>query len=59
MKQAGRDKNCPKCGASFRCLGDEDCWCEDYQILQKDFLRITLDYNDCLCPQCLKQYTSD
>jgi len=59
MKIAGKEKKCPKCGASFKCLGEEDCWCESYQILQKDFLRITQDYNDCLCPDCLKEYTSE
>jgi ribosomal protein L34E len=59
MKIAGKNKKCPKCGDSFQCLGDEDCWCESYQILQKDFLRITQAYNDCLCPECLKEYTSE
>ena len=59
IKIASKDKKCPKCGASFACQGEEDCWCESYQILQKDFLRITQAYNDCLCPECLKEYTSD
>jgi hypothetical protein len=40
-------------------MGERDCWCESYQILQKDFLRITRDYGDCLCPDCLKLYTSE
>jgi hypothetical protein len=52
-------KICPRCGNSFRCLGERDCWCESYQILQKDFIRITQDFGDCLCPDCLKRYTSD
>jgi len=59
LKYAGTKKKCPKCGAAFECLGEEDCWCESYQILQKDFLIITQNYNDCLCPTCLKEYTSD
>ncbi len=59
MKIAAQDKTCPRCGAKFKCLGDGDCWCESYPILQKDFLRITQEYSDCLCPECLKEYTSD
>ena len=59
MKMAAINKTCPQCGTSFQCLGEEDCWCESYQILQKDFLRITQSYRDCLCPLCLKEYTSD
>jgi len=59
LKFAGTEKKCPKCGVAFKCLGEEDCWCESYQILQKDFLHITQNYNDCLCPACLKEYTSD
>jgi hypothetical protein len=59
IRVASREKTCPKCGAGFQCLGEDDCWCESYQILQKDFLRITQNYNDCLCPECLKGYTSD
>jgi hypothetical protein len=59
MKPAGTNKQCPKCGKTFPCLGEEDCWCESYQILQKDFLRITQAYSDCLCSDCLKEYTSE
>jgi hypothetical protein len=59
MKTAGNEKKCPRCGATFRCLGDQDCWCESVQILQKDFIRITQSYSDCLCPACLKEYASD
>jgi hypothetical protein len=59
IKIAPKNKTCPKCGAGFECQGEEDCWCESYQILQKDFLRITQTYSDCLCPSCLKEYASD
>jgi hypothetical protein len=59
LKIASQDKTCPKCGATFLCQGEDDCWCENYQILQKDFLRITQEFSDCLCPECLKEYASD
>ncbi len=52
----GELKKCPKCGEFFMCEGDNDCWCEHVQILQKNFLRISQEYNDCLCPKCLDQY---
>ncbi len=59
MKLAHFNKSCPRCGKKFNCTGEEDCWCEGYNILQKDFIRITQDFNDCLCPDCLSEYTSD
>jgi len=46
-------KICPKCGASFSCEGEKDCWCESMQIHKKDMLEITSRFNDCLCPDCL------
>jgi hypothetical protein len=52
-------KTCPKCGTEFKCFGEEDCWCETYQILQKDLIRITQEYSDCLCQDCLGEYASD
>lgn len=59
LRMAPQNKTCPVCGASFQCMGEEDCWCESYQILQKDFLRIAQRYDDCLCPACLKEYTAE
>ena len=52
----GTLKKCPSCGKFFTCHGERDCWCESFQIHQKDFLVITQKYNDCICPECLKQY---
>jgi hypothetical protein len=37
-------------------MGEEDCWCENYRILKKDMLTIMNNYNDCICPSCLKKY---
>lgn len=59
MTKKGKLKKCPKCGNFFTCDGDNDCWCEKVQIHQKDFLRISQEYNDCLCPECLKSYAEE
>ena len=52
----GTLKKCPSCGKFFTCQGEDDCWCESYQIHRKEFLKITQQYTDCICPDCLKQY---
>jgi hypothetical protein len=52
----GKLKKCPSCGNFFTCQGEDDCWCEKYQIPNKEFLRLSQDYNDCICPECLKKY---
>jgi len=49
-------KKCPSCGSLFECKGGEDCWCENYQILNKNYYRLMLDYDNCLCENCLKNY---
>ncbi len=52
----GMTKKCPKCGASFQCFGDADCWCENVQIHKPEMLKIIENFNDCLCPACLAEY---
>ena len=49
-------KTCPRCGASFRCEGDKDCWCESRQIHRALMLQLLEEYTDCICPACLKAY---
>jgi len=49
-------KKCQKCGASFSCEGDKDCWCEKVEINRKEMIEIMETYTDCLCPDCLKQF---
>ncbi|MCF8380126.1 MAG: cysteine-rich CWC family protein [Bacteroidales bacterium] len=50
-------KICPKCKNPFTCSGDSDCWCEDVQIHKKEMLVIMEMYTDCLCPDCLGEYS--
>jgi len=49
-------KKCQKCGATFTCDGDNDCWCEKVDILKKEMIQLMEKYTDCLCPQCLSKY---
>jgi hypothetical protein len=59
MKTEGiKLKGCPKCGAKFKCEG-EDCWCHNYQILNKNVHYIRLTWDDCLCPDCLKEFAEN
>jgi hypothetical protein len=51
-------KKCPKCGNSFPCEGD-DCWCHNYQILNKNIHYIRTTWDDCLCPSCLKEFAEN
>lgn len=52
----GTLKKCPSCGKFFTCLGEDDCWCEAYQIHKSDYLQITETYDDCICQDCLSHY---
>ena len=53
-----KNKACPKCGAAFQCQGD-DCWCHDYQLLNKNIHYIRTTWDDCLCPKCLKEFAEN
>lgn len=53
-----KNKECPKCGTGFKCMG-EDCWCEQYQILPKNLYYIRKTWNNCLCPECLKEFAEN
>jgi hypothetical protein len=55
----GPIKICPACEANFSCEGENDCWCENLQILKKDILLIMNSYTECLCPECLARYTTE
>lgn len=53
-----KDKICPKCNSKFPCMG-EDCWCEHYQILPKNLHYIRKTWDNCLCPECLKEFAEN
>jgi hypothetical protein len=52
----GKLKKCPSCGKFFTCQGEDDCWCESFQIPKKEFLKIAENYTDCICQECLMKY---
>jgi len=49
-------KICPKCGKSFNCEGDKDCWCESVQLHRAAVQEIMESFTDCICEECLKAY---
>lgn len=57
-KRPPEPKNCSKCGASFVCLHDKDCWCMDYIISKENIEKLKSQYANCLCPDCLAAFSS-
>ncbi|MFW5658147.1 MAG: cysteine-rich CWC family protein [Bacteroidota bacterium] len=53
------NKKCPNCGRKFTCTGDDDCWCESVKLNRKEMIQVMMEFNDCLCPGCLKNYESE
>lgn len=50
-------KNCSKCGKAFGCQADSHgCWCEGYTLDAKTLEQLRSQYDNCLCPECLKTY---
>jgi ribosomal protein L34E len=52
-------KSCPKCGKKFECLHTAECWCMDYQISPDKLELLKRTYPDCLCPECLAEYSTN
>jgi ribosomal protein L34E len=50
-------KNCPKCGQSFKCVIKDACWCEKIYVTRENLIKIRRSYLDCLCEKCLKEYS--
>ena len=46
-------KTCPKCGNKFECHSESDCWCEKVQLPQKNMKYVLMNYDGCICPDCL------
>ena len=49
-------KKCPSCGRFFGCQGEDDCWCENYQIHKTGYLRISENFTECICQDCLAEF---
>jgi hypothetical protein len=50
-----KQKVCEKCGVKFDCysLGGP-CWCEEVTLIPQSLANLRAQFNDCLCPTCLK-----
>jgi 7,8-dihydroneopterin aldolase/epimerase/oxygenase len=47
---------CPRCGKSFICYKDENCWCHDLRVHPKTRESIKQEFQGCLCKTCLSFY---
>ncbi|MDH5711846.1 MAG: cysteine-rich CWC family protein [Gammaproteobacteria bacterium] len=52
-----KPKTCPRCNNIFECNADagRHCQCAQVELTQADREYIALQYDDCLCVDCLKQ----
>ena len=50
-------KKCSKCETAFECCNETmGCWCEDLVIDIEILKKLKLEYDNCLCKECLKSY---
>ena len=49
-----RGKRCAACDRPFACSGD-GCWCHAVSLASATRARLSSEYDDCLCPECLQQ----
>ena len=53
-------KKCSKCSKEFECGASVGkCWCMDFYIDPEVLNKLKEDFKDCLCPNCLNEYTSN
>jgi hypothetical protein len=51
------EKSCSKCGVAFSCQNEtRGCWCESIHLSKEVLAELKEDYDNCLCPQCLKAF---
>lgn len=49
-------KVCPRCKREFFCLSNENCFCNHYKLNDKQERFLRVNYQGCLCEQCLKEF---
>jgi len=50
-------KTCSKCGVEFGCQNEiPGCWCEKISLDEEALAKLKLEYDNCLCPVCLKSF---
>lgn len=48
--------SCPRCNRKLLCYQDENCWCNDYQVMPATQRMLDLTFGDCLCENCMKEH---
>jgi hypothetical protein len=56
IQRTEEEKKCPKCGQVFVCSASARCWCYEIDIPVENLEYIELEYDSCLCPDCLKGF---
>jgi hypothetical protein len=52
------EKQCSKCQQPFGCKNEAPgCWCESLHVPIEALKELKQQFDNCLCPSCLKQYT--
>ena len=54
---SGIRKICPKCGKEFDCYHNSSCWCLKYKLSKENISFLKNTYDDCLCEDCLREYS--
>jgi len=47
------NEQCSRCGAAFRCTPGK-CWCDDLHVPMEALIAMQLQFEGCLCHDCLK-----
>ncbi|MDF2437762.1 MAG: hypothetical protein K0Q95_2138 [Bacteroidota bacterium] len=52
-------KACSKCKRDFECCNENPgCWCEQIKLSLDTLQELKKDFDNCLCPDCLQDYSS-
>jgi hypothetical protein len=50
-------KICSRCKKDFECcMESRGCWCEDLTLSSASLQQLREQYDNCLCPECLKLF---
>jgi hypothetical protein len=50
-------KTCERCAATFECRSAA-CWCHEVRLSPATLKWLERQYEDCLCPDCLKSFSA-
>ena len=58
FKEIIMEKVCPNCKKTFDCKADDikSCKCNSIEVNTESLEMIKLEFENCLCFECLKQY---